>query len=359
MAAIVTFGEIMARMAPPGVERLRQSLPGRLDVTFAGAEANTAVSLALLGCDVDFVTALPQSPLTEACLGSLRGTGVKTRHVRLTPHGRLGIFFVETGANQRPTQVYYDRDHSSISQSAPGDFCWKDILQDAGWLHLTGITSALSESAAELTLQAAQTARQLGVQVSFDVNFRSKLWRWDGNDQPPQLARRTLLKLLPHVSLWFFSADDCGLLGLAETSLATADSRPRQLVQAAREVRSLFPGIRYFAGTFREQLSASHNNWSGLLFDAVADQTVQAPLRDGHVQPWEIRQIVDRVGSGDAFAAGILFGLSQPHVDLQYTIDFATAAGCLAHSISGDWNYVSRSEIEDLMRGSGAGKVVR
>jgi len=359
MTAIVTFGEIMARMAPPGVERLRQSLPGTLEVTFAGAEANTAVSLALLGCDVDFVTALPSGPLTEACLGSLRGTGVNTRHVRLTPRGRMGIFFVETGANQRPTQVYYDRDHSSISQCGPGDFCWSDILRDARWLHLTGITAALSESAAELTIQAAQTARQLGVEVSFDINYRSKLWRWDGADQPHQLARRTLLRLLPHVSLWFFSAEDCGLLGLAGQSLAEADARPRQLVRAAREVRSLFPGIRYFAGTFREQISASHNNWSGLLFDADADQTVQAPLRDGHVQPWEIRQIVDRVGSGDAFAAGLLFGLSQPGADLQYAIDFATAAGCLAHSISGDWNYVSRSEIEELMHGSGTGRVVR
>lgn len=359
MAAIVTFGEIMARMAPPGVERLRQSLPGRLDVTFAGAEANTAVSLALLGSDVDFVTALPAGPLTDACLSSLRGTGVGTQHVRLTASGRLGIFFVETGANQRPTQVYYDRDHSAISQSAPGDFCWTDILKGARWLHLTGITAALSESAAELTIEAARVARQLGVEVSFDINFRSKLWRWDGADQPQQLARRTLLKLLPHVSLWFLSEDDCGLLGLADQQPANGGSRAERLVRAAKSVRQQFPGIRYFAGTFREQISASHNNWSGLLFDAAADITTQAPLRDGVVQPWEIRQIVDRVGSGDAFAAGILFGLSQPTPDLQYTIDFATAAGCLAHSISGDWNYVSRAEIEELMHGAGTGRVVR
>jgi len=359
MAAIVTFGEIMARLAPPGVERLRQSLPGTLNVTFAGAEANTAVSLALLGREVDFVTALPEGPLTEACLGSLRGTGVSTRHVRLTPHGRLGLFFVETGANQRPTQVYYDRDHSSISQSAPGDFSWDDILHQARWLHLTGITAALSESAAELTIQAAQTAGQLGVDVSFDVNFRSKLWRWDGATQPQHLARRTLLRLLPHVSLWFFSEDDCRLLGLASEALQTAGTRSERLVRAAHEVRQQFPAIRYFAGTFREQISASHNNWSGLLFDAASNQTVQAPLRDGMVQPWEIRSIVDRVGSGDAFAAGILYGLSQPAADLQYTIDFATAAGCLAHSISGDWNYVSRAEIEELMHGAGSGRVVR
>lgn len=359
MAEIVTFGEIMARMAPRGVERLRQTLPGSLDVTFAGAEANTAVSLALLGCDVDFVTALPNNPLADACLASLRGAGVGTRHVRITADGRLGIFFVETGANQRPTQVHYDRDHSSISRSGPGDFCWEEILQGTRWLHLTGITAALSEASAELTIEAARTARQLGVEVSFDVNFRSKLWRWDGAGQPQKLARRVLLRLLPYVSLWFLSDEDCGLLGLAPDVLSGSGTRAERLVQAAKIVRQQFPGIRYFAGTFREQISASHNNWSGLLFDANDNVTTQAPLRDGNVQPWEIRQIVDRVGSGDAFAAGILFGLCQPNPDLQYTIDFATAAGCLAHSISGDWNYVSRQEIEDVMRSAGAGRVVR
>jgi 2-dehydro-3-deoxygluconokinase len=191
------------------------------------------------------------------------------------------------------------------------------------------------------------------------VNFRSKLWRWDGAGQPQKLARRVLLRLLPYVSLWFLSDEDCGLLGLAPDVLSGSGTRAERLVQAAKIVRQQFPGIRYFAGTFREQISASHNNWSGLLFDANDNVTTQAPLRNGNVQPWEIRQIVDRVGSGDAFAAGILFGLCQPNPDLQYTIDFATAAGCLAHSISGDWNYVSRQEIEDVMRSAGAGRVVR
>jgi 2-dehydro-3-deoxygluconokinase len=336
-----------------------QTLPGSLDVTFAGAEANAAVSLAMLGADVDFVTALPAGPLSDACLASLRGTGVGTHHVLRTETGRLGIFFVETGANQRPTQVHYDRDFSAISLAGPGDFDWPKVLRGARWLHITGITPALSQSAAELTIEAAQEAQRLGVSVSFDINFRSRLWRWDKATPPLQLARRTLLRLLPHVSLWFCSEEDFALLGLPSPAHSDASSKPRRLLDSAVAVHQQYPNIRYFAGTFREQISASHNNWSGLLFDAAANTTVQAPLREGIVQPWEIRQIVDRVGSGDAFAAGLLFGLTQPTIDLQYSIDFATAAGCLAHSISGDWNYVSRGEIEDLMHGSGTGRVVR
>jgi 2-dehydro-3-deoxygluconokinase len=359
MADIVTFGEIMARMAPAGVLRLAQTLPGTLDVTFAGAEANTAVSLALLGASVDFVTALPHNPLADACLASLRGTGVGVSQVRRTDTGRLGIFFVETGANQRPTQVHYDRDFSAISLAKPGDFNWPQILSGTRWLHITGITAALTQSAAETTIQAAREAQRLGVHVSFDINFRSRLWRWDKTPGPQLLARQTLLQLLPHVSLWFCSEEDFALLGLAPPTLNDESSKPRRLHEAARRIHQQYPNIRYFAGTFREQISASHNNWSGMLYDAPADTAALAPLRDGVLLPWEIRQIVDRVGSGDAFAAGILFGLTQPKIDLQYTIEFATAAGCLAHSVTGDWNYVSRGEIEDLMHGPGSGRVVR
>lgn len=255
--------------------------------------------------------------------------------------------------------MYYDRDFSAISLAQPGDFDWPQILSGARWLHITGITAALTRTAAEVTIEAAQQARQLGVQVSFDINFRSRLWRWDKAISPQQLARETLLRLLPHVSLWFCSEEDFALLGLAPPELDSNSSKPRRLQDGARWVHQQYPNIRYFAGTFREQISASHNNWSGILCDAAADIAAVAPLRDGILQPWEIRQIVDRVGSGDAFAAGVLFGLTQPAHDLQYTIEFATAAGCLAHSISGDWNYVNRSEIEDLMHGSGSGRVVR
>ena len=193
---VVTFGEIMVRMAPPGVQRIQQSLPGKLDVTFAGAEANVAASLALLGNDVEFVTALPEGPLTDACLGNLRSVGIGTRHVQISDQGRFGIFLVDTGANQRPTRVFYDRDSSSISLAGPGSFDWDTVLAGSSWLHLTGITPALSAAAAALTLQAATRARELGIGVALDCNFRSKLWRWDSSRTPLQLASETLSKFL-------------------------------------------------------------------------------------------------------------------------------------------------------------------
>ena len=358
MAEIVTFGEIMLRMAPPGVERMRQSLPGSLQVAFAGAEANAAVSLALLGADVDFVTALPAGPLTDACLASLRGTGVGLSGVRQTDSGRFGIFFVETGANQRPTQVHYDRDYSAISLAQPGDFDWTALLHKARWLHLTGITPALSASAAAVTLEAAQAACRLGVQVSFDVNFRSRLWRWDPSRTPQQLARETLLQVLPCVSLMFGNEEDCRLLGINLPEPGGA-SRIDRAVQVAETLHAAYPRMTRFATTFREQISASHNNWGGMLYEADGRRVSLAPVRKGQYQPWEIRQIVDRVGSGDAFDAGILFGLTRDVFDPVWTIEFATAAGCLAHSITGDWNYASRAEIEELMQGAGTGRVVR
>ena len=358
MAEIVTFGEIMLRLAPSGVDRIQQALPGSLQAAFAGAEANTAVSLALLNASVDFVTALPDGPLSDACLTSLRSTGVGLQHVKRTANGRLGIFFVETGANQRSTQVWYDREASAISLAAPADFDWPAILKNARWLHLTGITPALTQTAAETTLAAARTAVSMGVQVSFDPNFRSRLWRWNPAKSPLQLASETLRELMPCVSLMFGGEEDCRLLGIELPENPSADPADRALA-AARAACQQWPRIRYFASTLREQVSATHNNWSGLLYEAQSDTVSRAPLRQGSVRPWEIRQIVDRVGSGDAFDAGILLGLTQPQFDPQWTVEFATAASCLAHSIVGDWNYATRAEIEALMQGSGSGRVIR
>lgn len=355
---IVTFGEIMVRMAPPGVQRIQQSLPGKLDVTFAGAEANVAASLAMLGKEVEFVTALPEGPLTDSCIGNLLSVGIGTRHIRICENGRFGIFFVETGANQRPTRVFYDRDYSSISLSGPGSFDWDQILTGATWLQLTGITPALSASAAALTLQAAKRASELGIGVALDCNFRSKLWRWDNSRTPLQLASETLGKFLPHLTLLFGNEEDYRLLGF-ECSPIAGESHQDRSIRFAKEVHRRFPNIQYFATTFREQVSATHNNWSGLLYEAQRDRVSVAPQRDGKIAPYEIRHIVDRVGSGDAFDAGILHGLTQPTFDPQYTIEFATASSCLAHSIPGDWNYASLAEIEELMHGSGSGRVVR
>lgn len=368
MPKIVTFGEIMARMAPSGVLRLQQVLPGQLEVTFAGAEANVAASLAMLGCDVEFVTAIPLGPLTDGCMNTLRSWKVGTKNIRITEQGRFGIYFVEMGANQRPSRVFYDREHSAISLSKPDDFNWKEILQGAEWLHVTGITAALTESAAETTLAAVQAAAQLGVNVSCDINFRSKLWRWDPSKSPTELAGEVMLRLMPFVNLLIGSEDDAKLLGIdveplgrsiAPSASGAAAPFIDRTAAVAKSMRKKFPSIRMFASTFREQHSASHNNWGAMMFDLETDALSLAPIRHGEYRPYEMRNIVDRVGSGDAFDAGILFGLTHPDFDQQATLEFATAASCLAHSVVGDCNYATREEIEELIRGAGTGRVVR
>ena len=361
---IVTFGEIMARMAPSGMLRLRQVLPGSLDVTFAGAEANVAASLALLGCCADFVTALPDGPLTDGCLGSLRSVGVGVDHIRITDCGRFGIYFVEMGANQRPSRVFYDREYSAISQAKADDFHWDTILKDASWLHLTGITPALSKTAAETTLHAARSARQRGVSVSCDVNFRSKLWRWDPTRPPQQLAGDVLRDLIPLVDLLMASEEDFRLVGVTapeaiKNSAGSAGIDTDRASMMARRMANAFPNLRMIATTLREGISASHNNWGAMLLDVQSDMVYQAPLQNGRYQPCEIRSIVDRVGSGDAFDAGLLYGLTHPEFTLQTALEFATAASCLSHSVVGDCNFASREEIEDLMNGVRSGRVVR
>ena len=361
---IVTFGEIMARMAPSGMLRLRQVLPGALDVTFAGAEANVAASIALLGGHADFVTALPDSPLTDGCLGSLRSVGVCVDHIRITDRGRFGIYFVEMGANQRPSRVFYDREHSAISQATANDFDWNTILDQAAWLHLTGITPALSKTAAETTLHAARVAQERGVSVSCDVNFRSKLWRWDAARTPVQLAGDVMRQLIPLVDLLMANEEDFRLVGV--TAPAT-DKGPKegsggQLDRAAmmsRQMAKAFPNLKMIATTLRENISASHNNWGAMLLDVKSDVVFQAPLQNGHYQSYEIRSIVDRVGGGDAFDAGLLYGLTHGEFTLQSALEFATAASCLSHSVVGDCNFATRDEIIDLMNGARSGRVVR
>ena len=363
MSRIVTFGEIMARMAPSGVLRLGQVLPGSLDVTFAGAEANVAASLAMLGDDVEFVTALPESPLTSACLANLRSVGIGTQNLQISKQGRFGIYFVEMGANQRPSRVYYDREHSSISLAKPGDFDWQTILAGAEWLHLTGITPAISKSAAETTLEAARIARKMQVRVSCDVNFRSKLWRWDPTRTPQALAGAVLRELMPLVNLLMANEEDGRLLGVTLSDPVPDGNDSQKHIERAtafaRELYRHYPNLEFVSTTFREQLSASHNNWGAMLLETRTTEAMLSPVRDGKYQPYEIRNIVDRVGSGDAYDAGLLYGLSHSGFDLQKTLDFATAAACLAHSVVGDWNYATQVEIEELMGGAGSGRVVR
>ncbi|MEQ9406720.1 MAG: sugar kinase [Fuerstiella sp.] len=363
MPKFITFGEIMMRMAPPGTLRLQQTLPGTLDVTFAGAEANVAVSLSMFGADVGFISALPDNPLTDACLQTLRGLGVDTSGILRTDQGRLGIYFVEAGANQRPSRVTYDRAGSSVSLTPPDAYDWKRLLQGAEALHVSGITPALSREAAEATLDAVRTARSLGVQVSCDLNYRAKLWNWQPGTDRKQLAAETMAGILPSVDILIANEADCGdVLGIhaggssVESGHVEVDAYPN----VARQVVQRFPNISLVATTLRESVSASHNNWGAMLFDAKADKAWFAPEVDGHYQPYEIRNIVDRVGGGDAYAASLLFALNHDdYAGPQQALQFATAASCLAHSILGDFNFSSRSEVDALMKGSASGRVVR
>ena len=367
VSCFVAFGEIMARMAPAGFLRLQQVLPGSLDVTFAGAEANVAASLAMLGAPVRFVTALPrESPLTDACIGNLRGLGIDTSRIQRTDRGRFGIYFVEMGANQRPSRVTYDREYTAISLARPDDFDWGRVFEGAHWMHLTGITSALSRTAAETTLEAARQARAAGVKVCCDINFRSRLWRWDDRCTPQELAGRTLQQLVPFVDLLMANAEDCRLLGVDTSSLSLRSAvagRQQELEQVpelARRAIDRYPNLRMLVTTLRENLSASHNNWGAALFDGATNSLVCAPARDGVYQPYEIRNMIDRVGGGDAFAAGLLFAMNHPeYSNLGEALEFATAASCLAHSVVGDFNFATREEVDGLVHGSGTGRVVR
>ncbi len=363
MTRFITFGEVMARLAPPGFLRLAQTLPGKLDVTFAGAEANVAASLAMLGADAGFVTALPKNPLADACLATLRGIGVDTTNIRQSDQGRLGLYFVEGGANQRPSRVIYDRAHSTISLTPPAEYNWESTFDGAAWLHITGITPALSRHAADATIDAASRARAAGLTVSCDLNFRGKLWRWDESAGTKELAGRVMREVLPHVEVLIANEADCADVldihaGKSDVQGGTLDVDAYPDV--ARQVVAQFPNVRMVATTLRESISASHNNWGAMLYDASEDRAHFAPEQEGKYRPYEIRNIVDRVGGGDAFAAGLLFCLGgDPPAAPAEAIRFAAASSCLAHSIVGDFNFSTRGEVEALMGGSASGRVVR
>jgi 2-dehydro-3-deoxygluconokinase len=360
----MTFGEVMGRIAPPGFQRFVQCLPGPIEMTFAGAEANVAVSLSLLGARASFVTALPGNPLGDACIKALRGLGVDTSHIVRTSAGRLGLYFIETGANQRGGNVIYDRDGSSVMLAEPTLYDWPSLLSGVDWFHVTGITPSLSERATAATLQAVRAARAAGVTVSCDLNFRKKLWRWRPGVRPRDLAEETMRQVLQSVDLLIANEEDAAdVLGIhaASTDVESGRLNVAGYREVAREIVKQFANIRRVAFTLRESISASHNNWGGMLYDAATDTAHYAPT-DGsdNYRPYEIRNIVDRVGGGDAFAAGLIFalnteGLSAP----DRAIRFAVAASCLKHSVPGDFNYVTRAEVEALMEGPGTGRVQR
>lgn len=341
--SVVTFGEIMLRLAPPGFERFLQT--PRFDATFGGGEANVAVGLAGLGDSAIFVTILPEkNPVTDAIVRELRGFGVDTSRI-VFGKGRVGIYYLETGAIQRGSKVVYDREHSAIAIARPGAIDWRRTLAGADWLHVTGITPAISESAAALTAEALAAARAIGITVSCDLNYRKNLWKWG------RPAAEVMPKLMRSVSIAIANEEDVQMaLGIqAEGDVESGSIDPEHYRTLSDTVLAAFPELKMIAITLRESKSASHNGWSACLHDRT-DFLVS--------RRYEITPIVDRVGSGDSFAAGLIYGLrnlSSP----SNALEFATAASCLKHSIPGDFNRVSREEVEALIKGGGSGRVQR
>jgi 2-dehydro-3-deoxygluconokinase len=344
--------------------RFTQAIPGGIDFTFGGAEANVAVSLALLGANASLVTALPTHAIADACIMSLRALGVDTRDIVRSAHGRLGLYYMETGANQRRSNVVYDREGSSIMLTPADAYRWQDIFAGGRWFHISGITPALSRNTAEASLAAMQAARAAGLTISCDLNFRQKLWNWRPGSAPRDLAEEIMRGLLGYVDVVIANEEDAeNVLGIhAEGSdVASGTLHVAAYQQVAEQIVRQFPRVRQVAITLRESISATHNNWGGLLYDVASSQVYFAPIdAEGRYAPYEIRAIVDRVGGGDAFASGLIFALlTQELNDPALAVRFAVAASCLKHSIVGDFNYASRAEVEELMAGRTSGRVSR
>jgi 2-dehydro-3-deoxygluconokinase len=360
----LAFGEVMARIAPQGHQRWRQSLPGSLQLTWGGGEANVSASLAMYGEPVRYVTALPRHPIAESLAASLRGLGVDTSQILWREEGRLGLYFVEAGANQRGSTVLYDRQFSAVSLAGPDEYDFAAALEGVRWLHVTGITPAISAAAHQSNLELIRRAKQANVLVSCDLNFRRKLWRWRTGVEPRSLAQECMAAVLPYVDLVIGNEEDASdVLNIhaENTDVAHGQIDVAAYERVARQIGERFPNVQLVAITLRESLSASHNNWGAMLFDRYSDQAFFAPLDpQGNYCPHSITHIVDRVGAGDSFAAGLLHALNSTSFSSpQQAICFAVAASCLKHSIPGDFNYVTHDEVAALAAGNTSGRVQR
>ncbi len=342
MTRVVTFGEVMLRLKPPGRERFFQS--PRLEASFGGAEANVAVSLSLMGAETRFVSAVPTGEIGDACIGELRRHGVDVSAIRRQGE-RLGVYYLENGANQRPSKVVYDRAGSAIATAAKGDFDWDAILDGADWFHVTGVTPAISASAAELAIDAASAARAKGITVSCDYNYRAKLWTY--GTKPTDVMR----ELVGLADVGIANEEDCQkALGIGPGDGVKGGSLDSNAYCAlAERVLDAFPRLTRQVITLRESHSADHNGWSAVLHNR------KEFLKSRH---YEITNIVDRVGAGDSFAAGLIHALRAGRDD-QAALEFATAASCLKHSIEGDFNLVGSKDVEALVRGEASGRVQR
>ena len=337
---VVTFGELMLRLAPENYLRFVQS--DKYEATFGGAEANVAVSLANYGVDCAFVTKLPSHEIGQAAVNSLRKFGVDTTKI-VRGGARVGIYYCEKGASQRPSKVIYDRAGSAIATASVNDFDWDKIFEGVTWFHFTGITPALSDECAELTLAACKKAKEKGITISCDLNFRKKLWS-------KEKASEVMSKVCLYVDYCIANEEDAkDVFGIeaANTDINSGKLDRDGYVSVAKQLTEKF-NFKGVAITLRESLSANDNNWSGMLYTDG----------EAHFSKKYAMHIVDRVGGGDSFGGGLIYSLLNNY-DAQRAIEFAVAASCLKHSIEGDYNMVSVSEVESLAKGSGSGRVQR
>ncbi|MCL1998547.1 MAG: sugar kinase [Turicibacter sp.] len=338
----LTFGEIMLRLKTKGVERFFQS--PSLEATFGGGEANVAVSLSNYGCDAALLTFLPKNPIGDHCLAELRKFGVDTSRIIRGP-GRMGIYFLECGANQLPSKVVYDRDYSAIALAKPGDVDWNKAFDGIGWFHITGITPAISQSSMELSLESVKEAKKRNVTVSCDLNFRKNLWNY-GKKAPEVMG-----ELAKYVDVAIANEEDVQMsLGITTDVEVHSGELDREKYRAlSTKVLEKYPDMKMIAITLRESQSADSNGWAACLNDRK-DFIVS--------RRYQINDIIDRVGGGDSFGGGLIYGLNN-YSDHKQALEFAVAASCLKHSINGDFNRVDVSDVEKLMGGDGSGRVVR
>ena len=361
---VAGFGEVMLRLSPPNRKRFAQGLPGTLEATFGGGEANVCASLAMLGTPARYLTALPANPVAKAFAAELRGLGVEVDRIRWSDSGRMGVYYAEHGAAQRGSGVTYDREHSVIAELGPEAYDFDAMLDGVGHLHLTGITPALSENAFKTTLELARNAAARGIVLSCDLNFRKKLWKWRSGVAPRELAADCMSQIVPLTDWIICNEEDAAdVFGIRSqgADVTAGKLNVQGYVEVAQRLFDRFPKVKKVAITLRESISADHNNWGAMLCERASGQAFFAPLdAAGRYAPYEIRDIVDRFGGGDSFGAGLIHAsYSDDCSDPAAAIRFAAAASCLKHTIVGDYNYTSRAEVLALMNGSGSGRVAR
>mgnify|MGYP001241937029 FL=1 len=348
MKNVVTFGEIMLRLAPQGFLRFSQA--SSFDVVYGGGESNVAVSLANYGVPVNFVTRLPKNDIGDCALMEMRKRGVNTDHI-IKGGDRLGIYFLETGAVSRGSKVVYDRAHSAMSEIKPGMVDWEKAFEGADWFHWTGITPAISQSSANACLEAVQIASNKGLTISTDLNYRAKLWNYCDNSKREEI----MTELTSYCDIVLGNEEDAEMhFGIKPEGISVQTEghniKAEAFLSVCEQMMSKFPRAKKVITTLRGSLSASHNTWAGVLFNGKKLYT--SPQ-------YQITDIVDRVGGGDSFMGGLIYGLKQYPNDDQNALNFAVAASCLKHTIKGDANLVSVSEVEKLMSGDASGRVAR